>query len=182
MCTCIISKKVWRDWAIIDWGSDGHLPCKLWGFIDLLSLTDDTGVNCGSCDLQPGVYAIIESVGYNLDKKEVSKSDLFVPLVKEVGGFSNGEVATLSFFLANVEAIVKPVVAVPDLGGPGNAHLSLKDCLEWRQNFVQWSRSPHHLDDMLEPLEDEVDEEANDSDVENSNEGNKKRQKMSKTD
>ena len=53
-------KKVWRDWAIIDWGSDGHLPCELWGFVDLLSLPNDTGVNYGSCDLQPGVHAIIK--------------------------------------------------------------------------------------------------------------------------
>ena len=83
--------------------------------------------------------------------------------------------STLKFFLADVEAIVKPVVAVPDLGGPGNAHLSLKDHSEWRQNFVEWLQSLHHLDNALEPLEDEADEEANDSDIENNNDGNKKR-------
>jgi hypothetical protein len=25
----------WRDWVIVDWGDDGYLPAKIWGFVNL---------------------------------------------------------------------------------------------------------------------------------------------------
>ena len=31
-------ENVWRDWVIVDWGEDGQLPNKLWGFVDLREL------------------------------------------------------------------------------------------------------------------------------------------------
>ena len=32
--------KVWRNWALFDWGDDGHLPTKIWGFVDLRDIPD----------------------------------------------------------------------------------------------------------------------------------------------
>ena len=153
-------KNVWRDWALINWSEEGNLPCKFWGFVDLLKLPNNTGINYGSCDLQPGVYAIVESASYNLDDNEVSESDLFVPLLKDSGGFLNGNVTSLKFYLADVEAIVKPIVVIPDIGGAGNVHFLLKDRIDWKKDFIKWLRAPHYLDNILDEFSDDSEEEV----------------------
>ena len=58
-------KGVWRDWVEIDWGDEGFLPCKIWGFIDLTALEPEPGVNHGSCDITPGCFAIVECGVYD---------------------------------------------------------------------------------------------------------------------
>ena len=87
-----------------------------------MQLPSNAGANYGACDLQPGIHAIVESTSYDLDDKEVSDSDLFVPSLEDTSSFLNSNVTSLKFHLADVEAIVKPVVVIPDLGGAGNVH------------------------------------------------------------
>ena len=46
-------------------------------------------------------------------------------------------VSKLQLYLANVEALVKPLVVIPDIGGQANDYLMLKSRQEWRENFYQ---------------------------------------------
>ena len=129
---------VWRDWVIVDWGEEeGKLPAKIWGFVDLSAVPEDNGLNCGDCDILPATHAIVESATFN-DKESVAQSEMFVPLVKEVGGFTRGNVSHLKFYLVDVEAFVKPVCVVPDIGGAPNAYFLLKDRAEWKTDFEEW--------------------------------------------
>ena len=95
-----------------------------------------------------------------MDKNKVSESDLFVPLLKNSGGFLNGNVTSLKFYLADVEAIVKPVVVIPDMGGAGNVHFLLKDCIDWKKDFIKWLQAPHYLDNVLDEFSDNSEEES----------------------
>ena len=148
-------KKVWRDWVIINWAGFGQLPAKIWGFIDLLSIPPNTGLEYGSCKLQPVVYAIVESASYNLDEELVKESDLFVPLTKEMDTTYSQEGLNLKFLLVDVEAFVKPAAVIPDIGGSPDSYFLLKDRSEWKEDFVKWLREPHTLDEMLDS-DDEV--------------------------
>jgi len=38
---------IWRDWVVVDWGRDGKLPNKVWGFVDLRQLPGSMQVNYG---------------------------------------------------------------------------------------------------------------------------------------
>ena len=66
---------------------------------------------------------------------------------------------SLKFYLAAVEAIVKPVVVIPDIGGAGNAHFLLKDCIDWKKDFIKWLRAPHYLDNTLDEFSEDSEEE-----------------------
>ena len=59
----------------------------------------------------------------------------------------------------NVEAIAKPVVVIPDIGGAGNTHFLSKDCIDWKKDFIKWLQAPDYLDNMLDDFLDDSDEE-----------------------
>ena len=120
-----------------------------------MSIPPNTGLEYGSCKLQPVVYAIVESVSYNLDEELVKESDLFVPLTKEMDTTSTQEGLNLKFLLVDVEAFVKPAAVIPDIGGSPDSYFLLKDRSEWKEDFVKWLREPHNLDEMLDS-DDEV--------------------------
>ena len=58
-----------------------------------------------------------------------------------------------------MEAIVKPVVVIPDIGGAGNVYFLLKDRIDWKKDFVKWLRAPHYLDNILDEFSDDSDED-----------------------
>ena len=33
----------WRDWVLVDWGTDGKLPSRIWCFVQLLNMLTGTG-------------------------------------------------------------------------------------------------------------------------------------------
>ncbi len=134
---------VWRDWALIDFGDDGKLPCKIWGFADLSKLPEDSGLVYGGLEnVSPGFYAIIESGNYVDDRNGIEKSEIFVPITKEVGQIRNNRVARIQFYLADVEAFVEPMVVVPDVGGASNAYLQVRTKDKWLEDFLLWLREP----------------------------------------
>ena len=50
-----------QDWVEVDWGDDGYLPCKIWGFADLTGLPANSGISfAGVSYIYPSVYAIVE--------------------------------------------------------------------------------------------------------------------------
>ena len=122
---------VWRDWALIDWGVEGKLPSKIWGFTDLTALPPRNCLIYGSIYLEPGIYAIIETASFSEDEDELELSEIFVPITKEVGVITDNMVTMLMFFLADVEAIVKPLAVIPDIGRLPIAYFWVKDCESW---------------------------------------------------
>ena len=134
--------KVWRDWAIIDWAVEGKLPAKIWGFLDLGDVAIDAGITYGSCNIEPGMYAIIESATpVNVPDDGQVRSDLFSPYEIEVGGFTNDRVSHLKFYLVSVDAIYGEVAMIPDFGGPVNAYFRVKECPTWAKDFTVWLES-----------------------------------------
>ena len=83
-------------------------------------------------------------------KVEVEENDLvseiFSPHCTELGGFTNGQVTLLEFFMADVESFVRPVAVIPDIGGQANAYFVLKDRTEWKADFEAWLESSHDDD------------------------------------
>jgi hypothetical protein len=48
---------------MVDWGDDGLLPNKIYGFVDCRELPHNFRLNYGGLDyVDPGIYAIVESV------------------------------------------------------------------------------------------------------------------------
>jgi hypothetical protein len=78
-----ISGKVWRDWVVVDWEDYGNIPNKIWGYIDLRALPENTGINYGGLDgLQPAVL-LSSKVRLHYGRIGDVSSEMFVP-IKEV--------------------------------------------------------------------------------------------------
>jgi hypothetical protein len=154
---------VWRDWALVDWADYGVLPNKLWGFVDLLALPAKSGIKYGGlANLAPGIYAIVENGNW---RGEEYDSELVREILLDCEMNPDGSVHDLTFFLADVEAIVSPAMVVPNIGGPKNSYLLVKERDEWRELFEEWLMSPHTEDvfsDIEESDEEEDEEETED--------------------
>ena len=147
-------KSVWRDWVVINWGKDGKLPNRIYGFVDLTRLPDHLepakrikygGLN----NVKPAIYAIVEATVEGCEGVEAS--DLFDVLSTEVGAFEDGAVTKLKFYLADVETFEEPCVVVPNVGGPANCYFWLEPKARWSELFIQWLHAPH-TDDVTEDL------------------------------
>ena len=129
---------VWRDWVMVDW-DDEDVPAKVWGFVDLSKMSEESGVNYGGvAKLEPAVYAIVE---YAEDKEEEEGGNLhnlFTPLVKKVSRIRGGAVTRLSFWLVDVEAFLHPITVVPDIGGKPNEYIMVKTREDWKDDFEEW--------------------------------------------
>ena len=145
---------VWRDWALIDWGTEGKLPNKLWGFVDLSALPDSCRVTYGGVRLYSGNFAIVENASFLEDEMEVELSEIFVPIEKHLAVSTENTSARLQLYLADVEAIVEPIAVVPDIGGPSNRYFYVKDREEWRKDFEEFLEKP--LDIEAEISDDEA--------------------------
>ena len=98
--------KPWQDWALIDWGLDGKLPAKIWGFLDLSALSVYNCPSYGGILLKPGTYAVIESAVWVEDKELTSLLEVFIPIMLDVALITNNQVTKQNFFQADVEAMV----------------------------------------------------------------------------
>lgn len=151
--------KVWRDWVLIDWSSDGELPCKIWGFVDLTDIQGPTGLSYGGLDeIEGNVYAIVEAGFYVNAPQGAPTSTIFSPIKKEVGAWQGQKVSKLQFYLADVDAFVAPLTVVPDIGGKPNDYFAVKNCSAWREAFVSWLEEPN--EDY--PLDSDSDDDTQD--------------------
>jgi hypothetical protein len=141
--------KVWRDWVLVDWGAEGKLPSKIWGFLDLTALPRNRHVHYGGIDVVPGHYAVIETATFVEDEDQLAESEIFVPIIKEVGTMTDNMVSSLTFFLADVEAFVKPLAVIPDIGGPPNAYFWVKDRESWRSDFTNFLEKEMNLNEEI---------------------------------
>ena len=141
--------KVWRDWALIDWGDEGVLPNKIWGFVDLRALPVEQRVIYNDMRLEPSVYAIVESAKFVEDTDELEKSEIFVPISKEVVTTADNSVSGLRFYMADVEAIVQAIAVIPDIGGESNAYFMVKERETWQTDFMDFLERPLNLAEEL---------------------------------
>ena len=136
----------------MDWGeTEGELPAKIYGYVDLRRLSPGFWVEHGQCRVVSGVYAIIESATF-AEEEEIVKSDFFIRIHKEVGGFTHDQVSHFKYHLADVEAFVRPVVVIPVMGGPPNDYFLLRDRAKWKEDFESWLEDDHELDEIEDDI------------------------------
>ena len=140
------ASKVWRDWVLVDWGEDeGHLPNRIWGFVDLRHLPDDFDAHYGSISVTPGIYAVVENSRFAVERRLTFPSKLFCAIEKQVVRIVNNQVEKLLFLLADIEAFVEPLAVIPDIGGRPNRYLLLRNRHLWAEDFAKWLETPHDL-------------------------------------
>ena len=113
----------------------------------------DNDVQYGGYDgITPGLHAIVECADYVTTEIEIQRSEIFVPILKEVGEIRQGRVTKLKLYLAEVEAIVAPLAVIPDIGGPPNGYFVVRHHRQWQEDFVQWLREGQEVseDDITE--------------------------------
>ena len=151
-------KGAWKDWVWVNWGEYGKLPCHIWCFVVLQGMpTGQNALYHGGIPLKDGTYAVVETTTLQEDEDEIGKSDLMMPVMKEVTLDAAGNVENRTFYLADTEAFLDPCCTVPDLGGPTNRYFVVLPRNEWAKLFVKWVEDPHNLDEM-DPL-DSVEED-----------------------
>jgi hypothetical protein len=129
-----------------------HLPAKMYGFVDLSGLPTRPPLYFADIRLEPSIYAVVESSSYNTDAEEQAMSELFIPITKEVGAMLGPTVWSLKFYLADVEAIVKPLAVIPDLGGPPNNYFIIKDQITWREDFIAFLEEDLDVEAAIQDL------------------------------
>ena len=151
---------------MVDWGRDGKLPNKIWGFVDLRQLPAASRVNYGGLsNLSPSIYAVVEATELSPEVEGDIHCELFIRLHTEVGAKTDGYVSELKFYLADVEAFVDPCVVIPNLGGETNSYFWVQNRSQWTESFAKWLRAPHETDEMGALNEnDQSDSESDGSD------------------
>ena len=135
----------------------GNLPCHLMGFVDLSDLPQDFAKNYANlAPLMLGIYAIAQCAEYIEDEARQAVSEIFIPIRKVVGGFTQNRVGKLELYLVDVESFVAPLAVIPDLGGPANEYFVIKDQVKWVNDFMEWLDSPY------EEIEEETEENSDD--------------------
>ena len=86
---------------------------------------------------------------------KIGQSEIFVPITKEIGGLTNNVVSHMKFFLADVEAIVKAIAVIPDIGGQPNDYFMVKDRETWQTDFMLFLEKELDLDAEISSEEDD---------------------------
>lgn len=144
-------EKPWRDYAMIDWGEDSQLPGQIWCFVVIQSIKrGQKPIKHGDVTVGNETYAVIECLYPDERDSEKKKSDLFLPMNKQVRQFANKDVGwRRKFLLADVEAITRPLVVVPNIGGKkGVEYFVVKQRQEWVGIFKKWLDDPH-INDVI---------------------------------
>lgn len=149
---------VWRDWVVVDWDDWGLLPNKIWGFVDLSALPQNSGIDFGGLsNLQPATYAIVETAEEKVDDNLVKQPDLFTRILKDVEGIQNGRIiGNPHFYLADCDAFVRPLAVIPNIGGQPNEYFAVTPRSRWRDNFMEWLRLPHNQDIMCDDNDGDI--------------------------
>lgn len=145
-----------------DWGEDGVLPCKIWGFVDLRGISEqETDANIGGLNqVSPGIYGIAESA--NPIRRE-RFSEIFAEFTKKTVQMQDNRVVDLIFYLADVGAFEEPVAVVPNVGGPANGYLLVKRRGVWKEEFSKWLLRPYEKFPDFSEDEEETTEEDGDA-------------------
>jgi hypothetical protein len=90
----------------------------------------------------------VETANWEDDAREVAKSDIFRPIKKVVKRKMPAARAwKRRVYLADVEAITKPCLVVPDVGGrEGIEFFVVKNRAQWANDFQAWLAKPSEQD------------------------------------
>ena len=149
----------WRDWVWVDWGHDGALPAHIWCFVRLEGMPrGKNAIMHGGILLKDGVFAVVETVTLEENEDEIARSDLMVPVLKDVALDVDGNAGERLFFLADTEAFADVCCTIPDIGGPPNRYFVVKPKNKWADLFIIWLNDPHNLDvmDDLKPVKEDL--------------------------
>jgi len=143
--------KAWMDWVKMDFGGNtGVLPCHIWCFVDLEEMPIGANILIDEMHVERGIHALVESAEWAPDPEGSDEaemiSSLVTPCVKRAKDWYPGgkEIRERQFYLVDVEAIVCPVAAYPDIGHQDKArYLVVKPKDEWADKFTQWLREPY---------------------------------------
>ena len=144
-------QKPWRDWAMIDWGENQY-PGHIWCFVIVDSVQDSAGeddcVHHGDIKVVNGTYAVIECAYPDQRRSEQIKSDLFLPMVKDVAQTDDGDRPwRRKFALADVDAIMQPLMVIPNIGGKKKLEFFVvRQRQEWVDVFKKWLDADHEKD------------------------------------
>ena len=95
---------VWRDWAVFDWGEEGHVPCHIMGFVDLRVLPAGFEHTMGGLEhIAPGTYAIVQCAECASDEERLSDITMSKSLKTIITGYTNGRVSHMTLWLAPVQ-------------------------------------------------------------------------------
>jgi hypothetical protein len=163
-------KGPWRDWVWVNWGPGwGRLPSHIWCFVVLTGMpSGQNAIEFGGIQLKDGVFAVVETSNLEEDSAHV-RSDLMMPVQKEVEFDANGNAKGREFYLADTEAFDEPCCVIPDIGGPKNRYFVVKPRNQWANEFILWIEDAHNLDQM-DPIVNSSDEETEEDDEESGSE------------
>ena len=147
--------EVWQDWALVNFGRDGDLPCHIHGFLDLSFLPGRVTVNVGTVrDVTPGYYAIVEYGDYIESEEGIFASKIFRPIVKEITITPEDEPNYRRYYLIDVNTIRAEIAVVPDLSEHQNHYFEVVGRDKWASDFEEWLKKPYaDNDDWLLPGE-----------------------------
>lgn len=154
-------KGPWRDWVWVNWGQGfGKTPCHIWCFVVISGAPAGRNrVHYGGIPVADGTYAVVETTALEEDEDEMGRSDLMMPVRKEIQLDGDDNVVGRSFYLADTEAFCDPCCTVPDLGGPTNRYFVVKPRNQWSQEFIRWVQDEHNRDSMDPIVEVDEDDE-----------------------
>jgi hypothetical protein len=120
-------------------------------------------IKYGGTTLQDGTFAVVETATIVNNDEFGIKSDLMMPITKDVELDDARNVTKRTFYLADTEAFCDPCCVIPNLGGVSNAYFVVKPRNQWAGEFIRWVEDQHVSDEMddLVPLEMNSDEEDN---------------------
>ena len=136
----------WKDWATFEWENE-ELPGQIWCFV-IIDFEPGRTIQHGGIEVKKGTYAVIENATYDPRDSEKKKSDIFVPIIKEVERPTREHPERRrKFYLADVEAITNTLMVIPNIGGPtGKEYFVMKQESEWVSIFKNWIDDEHSKD------------------------------------
>ena len=161
----------WRDWAWVDFGQEGQLPCHIWCFV-VIPEVKGKRLYFGGIRLQAGVYAVVECTRL-VKERVIGRTEMSIihPIEKLVGENEgevlvndDGTVKERKFYLADTDAFTGPCCVVPDIGGPINRYWVIEPRNLWGGYFEDWVCS--EMDgDMIIKGDQAGEEEGEDSEI-----------------
>ena len=145
---------------LIKWDDEKTLPCHIWGFVNLTSLPKDIAINYKSNTVERGIFAIVEIARPVVEEDEVQLSEIFSLYTKEIGGIIHECVSKMSYYLADVEAIIGPVIMIPDINGSPNNYLRVKNMEIWGEDFMEWLEEKDEFSKLVESDSDDSDDDV----------------------
>lgn len=126
----------WRDWAMVKLPGVGNniVPCHIWAFVDMREIPE-------ACQINRGIYMIIETTRKNNWPSEQNFGTLFEPFIKNTTIREGSRRVFRDYVMLNVQCIQGTAIVIPDLANKiPNSCLRLLPKSQWASTFQDWLR------------------------------------------